>query len=67
MYHNGVDPAHYTSSPGMSWDSVLKMTKAEIELITDIELYNFFKKGLRGGISMVSKRYAKANNPLFSD
>ena len=29
--------------------------------------YLFFEKGLRGGISMLSKRFAKTNNPQFSD
>ena len=67
MYYYGLDPAHYFSSPGMPWDAVLKMTKAELELITNIVIHNFFKKGKLGGISMVSKRNAKTNNPLCPD
>ena len=25
----GLDPCHYFSSPGLSWDAMLKMTKIE--------------------------------------
>ena len=60
----GLDPAHHFTSPGLSWDALLKKTSVELELLTDIEMYNFVKRGMRGGISMASKRYAKANNPL---
>ena len=67
MHHYGLDPAHYFSLPGMSWGALLKITRAELKLITYIEIYSFFKKGLRGGISMMTKRYAKANNPQFPD
>jgi len=63
MQHYGLDPAHYFSAPGMSWDALLKMTKVELELSTDIDMHLFMEKGLRGGICMVSKRFAKANNP----
>ena len=59
----GLDPAHYYTSPGLSWDALLKKTGVELELLTDIDMHLFVERGMRGGISMVSKRYAKANNP----
>ena len=60
----GLDPAHYYSAPGLSWDELLKKTKVELELLTDLDMHLFIERGMRGGISMVSKRHAKANNPL---
>jgi hypothetical protein len=63
MKHYGLDPAHYYTAPGMSWDALLKKTRINLELLTDIDMHLFFEKGLRGGISMVSHRQAKANNP----
>ena len=63
----GLDPAHYFTSPGLSWDALLKKTGVELELFTDHEMHMFVERGIRGGISMVSKRHAKANNPLVSD
>ena len=63
----GLDPAHYYTSPGLSWDAFLKKTGVELELFTDLEMHLFVERGMRGGISMVSKRHAKANNPLVPD
>ena len=63
MGRYSLDPAHYYTSPGLSWDALLKKTGVELELLTDYDQHLFIEKGLRGGISMVSKRYAKANNP----
>ena len=57
----GIDPAHFYSVPGMAWDSVLKMTKMNLELCTDEEMYIFVERSIRGGISRISKRYDKAN------
>ena len=62
----GLDPAHYFTSPGLSWDALLKKTGVELELFTEVEMHMFVERGIRGGISMVSKRHAKANNPLVS-
>ena len=63
----GLDPAHYYTSPGLSWDALLKKTGVELELLTDLEKHLFVERGIRGGISMVSKRYSKTNNPLVPD
>ena len=63
----GLDPCHYFSSPGLSWDAMLKMTGVKLEKISDIDKYLFIEKGLRGGISYIAKRYAKANNKYMKD
>ena len=60
----GLDPCHYFSSPGMAWDAMLRMTGVKLELISDVDKYNFVEKGIRGGISFIGKRYSKANNPM---
>ena len=65
MGQYSLDPAHYYTSPGLSWDALLKKTGVEPELLTDYDQHLFIEKGMRGGISMVSKRYARANNPLI--
>ena len=62
LRYYGLDPCHYFSVPGLSWDAVLKMTKVELEKISDPDKYMFFEQGMRGGVSYINKRYRKANN-----
>ena len=54
----GLDPCHYFSSPRLSWDAMFKMTEKKLELISDIDIYLFVEKGMRGGISYIAKRHA---------
>ena len=46
---------------------MLKMTGVKLGKISDIDQYLFIKKGTRGGVSYIAKRYAKANNEYMSE
>ena len=58
----GLDPAHYFTAPGLSWDACLKITGVELELLTDLDMLLMWERCIRGGISMISNRYGEANN-----
>ena len=58
-----LDPAYYLSSPQLSFDAALLHTEAEPELISDTAMYQMIDDGIRGGVAMISTRYARANNP----
>ena len=57
-----LDPVHYFTAPGLSFDSLLKYTKIKLDYIKDVDIQLFIEKGIRGGISTIVHRYAKANN-----
>ena len=56
-----LDPCHYFSSPGLSWGAMLKMTGIKLEFISDVDMHLFIAKGMRGGISYISKRHSKVD------
>jgi hypothetical protein len=58
----GLDPMWYYTAPGLAWDAALMLTEVELELISDPDMYLFTENGIRGGISTITKRHAKANN-----
>ena len=55
-------PSHYLSAPSLSWDAILNMTNVELKLITDSDMYVFFEKDIRHGVSYISNRYSACNN-----
>ena len=67
LKHYNLDPAHYYTSPGLAWDACLKETGQELQLLHDYDMLMMFEKGIRGGISHISKRYAEANNKYMKD
>ena len=62
-----LEPCHYFSISGLAWDAMLKMTGVDLRLINDIDKYLFFEKGMRGGVSCITRRYCKANNKYVTD
>ena len=52
-----LDPAWYYTSPGLAWDSMLKITKVKLELLNDYDILLTIEKGIRGGISSAPTRH----------
>lgn len=48
-----LDPCHYISTPGLSWDTMPNMTGVALYLTPDIGLYLFVENGMRGGIPII--------------
>ena len=67
MQYYKLDPCHYFTSPGLSWDAMLKMTNIRLELMTDIDMFQFIKKGMHGGVSYIANRYGNANNKYIKN
>ena len=57
-----IDPCYYFSAPHFTFDAFLRHSSLTLELLSDINQYLFIIKGIRGGMSMVSKRHAVTNN-----
>ena len=62
-----LDPCHYYTAPGLTWDAGLKYTGITLDLLTDEDMFLFVEDGIRGGISMITHRYAKVNHPNLED
>ena len=59
----GINPLYHISLPGTTWSNGLKYTKAELELIKNVDLFQMFENGIRGGISGVfGDRYIESDN-----
>jgi len=62
-----LDPCHFFTLPMFSWTAALKFTNISLELFTDYDKYLFIENSIRGGISVASQRYAKANNKYLNN
>ena len=58
----GLCLSHYLSAPCLSLDAMFKITKIKLDFIQYPDMFIFFEKGTRGGISYISNRYGTANN-----
>ena len=67
LHHYKLDPTHYYTSPGLAWDACLKTTGQYLELLSDYDMLMMFERGIRGGITHISKRYEEANNKYMKN
>lgn len=67
LHYYKLDPAYYVTSPSLSWDAMLLYTGVELELISNLEIYELLEKGIRGGLAQCSLRHAKANNKYLDN
>ncbi|CAH3171729.1 unnamed protein product [Porites lobata] len=60
LKHYNLDPAHYYTSPGLAWDACLKETCQQLQLLHDYDMLMMFERGIRGGISHISKKICRS-------
>ena len=67
MQYYKLDPCHYFTSLGLRWDAKLKMTNIKLELMTDIDMFQFIEKLMSGGVSYIANQYGNANNKYMKE
>lgn len=67
LREDGLDPLYYITLPGLSWDSAFKKTGVQVDLISDAEMYAFFERGIRGGMTFMNEHHLEANSPRVAE
>ena len=62
-----VDPAHFLSPPGLTWQPALRKTEVKLDLSTDINMLLMVEKGIRGRICHAIHQSAKTNDKFMKD
>ena len=58
-----LDPVHFSTAPGLSWQACLKYTGIQLDILTDISMNLFIDAAMMGGFSGVITQHSTANNP----
>ena len=58
----GFENFREISPPALGWETALKNTEVESELLTDINMVLMVEKGIRGGICNIIHWYVETNN-----
>ena len=62
-----LDPAKFISAPRLDWQTALKKTGVDLDLLAGVDMLLMVEKGIKGGICNAVHRYAKANNKYKDD
>ena len=62
-----LDPAHFFTTPGLTFQAALRYSKVNLELFTDLNMLLTIERGIRGGLSFVGCRESVANNRHLPD
>ena len=62
-----LDPALFTSAPGLAWKAALKNTTVKLDLSTDVDMSLMVEKGIRGGLFHAIHQYEEANNKYIKN
>ena len=58
----GLDCRYSYTLSGFSKQAMLKMTKIELDLISDQDMYSFLIDSIRGGMTVCNKKFSRAGN-----
>ena len=64
LQEDGLDPVHFISLPSLTYMSCFKMTEEHIELLTDPLMYDFFERGIRGGLTFTNCHSQRSHQAL---
>ena len=67
LKHYKLDPAHFYTSPGLTWKACLKHTGIRLELLTNPDMLLIFERGIRDGITQAVCKYASTSNKYMGD
>ena len=59
LKEDGLDPVHYLTLPHYSWDCALKKIPCRLTHLPSVEYYEFFQRGIRGGLTFVNEHVAE--------
>ena len=67
LQEDGLDPVHFVSLPGLSYQSCFKRSGEKIDLLQDIDMIRLFERGIRGGLTFVNKHQVQARIPELNN
>ena len=63
----GLDHVYFVPALALAWQTCLKKTEVNLELLTDYDMILMIGKRIRGAICQATHRYAKANNKYMKN